>query len=272
MAKAQLLDYVFNCVICGSVYEAQAYVRADPKKTCSPFCALEHKRRVKRASKGRRANGWRPQMAACAFCAATFTTRSATHIYCGKECLKASARCRMPAKTYEPRICIGCSITYQPRSSRSHFCSKSCADAVGTKTQVLPLRGRTCRRCEATFDAVNPNQRFCRRSCRAAEQEDRNLRHTQARRGMPSLRDPKGERARRLAEQGGVCAICRTPGRVNVGMGSFGLDHDHETGQIRGVLCAACNSGLGHFKDDPVRLQAAIEYLSAQVPRLELLG
>lgn len=58
--------------------------------------------------------------------------------------------------------------------------------------------------------------------------------------------------------QGFACAICRelfdrTPH----------VDHDHETGAVRGLLCSSCNTGLGHFKDDPVRIAAAAVYLSA---------
>ena len=63
-----------------------------------------------------------------------------------------------------------------------------------------------------------------------------------------------------LAEQGGVCAICRTP---DPGKGSWQLDHDHATKEIRGVLCPLCNRGLGQFKDDPLRLLAAVEYLNS---------
>ena len=65
---------------------------------------------------------------------------------------------------------------------------------------------------------------------------------------------------RMLADQGGGCAICgaKTPG----GYGKrFHVDHDHETGKIRGLLCHYHNTGLGMFGDDPSQLQAAIEYL-----------
>lgn len=56
-------------------------------------------------------------------------------------------------------------------------------------------------------------------------------------------------------EQGGLCAICRAlPAKC--------IDHDHETGEIRGLLCPSCNTGLGYFKDDPTLLRSAIEYLA----------
>jgi CRISPR/Cas system-associated protein Cas10 (large subunit of type III CRISPR-Cas system) len=61
-----------------------------------------------------------------------------------------------------------------------------------------------------------------------------------------------------IAKQNGCCAICgRSPQRL----ASLHLDHDHTTGQIRGVLCSTCNQGLGQFKEDPTLLEAAAAYL-----------
>ena len=57
-----------------------------------------------------------------------------------------------------------------------------------------------------------------------------------------------------LAEQDGLCAICRTAAAVHV-------DHDHETGAVRSLLCFNCNGGLGQFRDDPVVLRAAADYV-----------
>ena len=54
--------------------------------------------------------------------------------------------------------------------------------------------------------------------------------------------------------QGGLCALCRERPAKHV-------DHDHRTGQVRGVLCFQCNAGLGQFADRPEMLEAAVRYL-----------
>lgn len=61
-----------------------------------------------------------------------------------------------------------------------------------------------------------------------------------------------------LEDQGGVCAVCgRLPSQVH----DWSIDHDHQTGAVRGILCSTCNSGLGHFKDDPELCELAAAYL-----------
>ncbi len=44
------------------------------------------------------------------------------------------------------------------------------------------------------------------------------------------------------------------------------VDHCHQTGGLRGLLCNDCNIGLGHFKDNPTLLEAAIKYLKNKKP------
>ena len=44
------------------------------------------------------------------------------------------------------------------------------------------------------------------------------------------------------------------------------LDHDHESGQLRGILCFRCNNALGDFDDDLGLLRAAIRYLESYLP------
>lgn len=63
----------------------------------------------------------------------------------------------------------------------------------------------------------------------------------------------------RIEKQGNKCAICKLPERIK-GI-SLSIDHCHETGRVRGLLCGRCNRGIGMFKDNVKALRAAIIYL-----------
>jgi hypothetical protein len=66
------------------------------------------------------------------------------------------------------------------------------------------------------------------------------------------------EYRRIMAKQGGRCAICRNKPRSI----RFAVDHDHQTGEVRGILCKRCNHDLlGGGHDDVEVLFRAIEYL-----------
>lgn len=64
----------------------------------------------------------------------------------------------------------------------------------------------------------------------------------------------------KLEKQNFKCGICGTssPGGRH---DSWHIDHNHETNQVRGLLCWLCNSGLGKFKDSVNILTSAVEYL-----------
>jgi hypothetical protein len=59
------------------------------------------------------------------------------------------------------------------------------------------------------------------------------------------------------SKQKGLCAICHTIPK------HWHVDHCHNTGKVRGMLCGSCNMGLGLFHDDTQRLKDAAEYLNA---------
>ena len=60
------------------------------------------------------------------------------------------------------------------------------------------------------------------------------------------------------AQQGG-CAIC---GTTSTGKRkAFAVDHNHETGKVRGLLCGNCNTGIGNLREDEGIMLRAIEYL-----------
>lgn len=87
-------------------------------------------------------------------------------------------------------------------------------------------------------------------------------------------KDPQGERERHLqrkygitqtdyddmfASQGGECAICHKTQDT-----SFNVDHDHDTGEVRGLLCSNCNRMIGYASDNKETLANAIDYLSSR--------
>lgn len=104
--------------------------------------------------------------------------------------------------------------------------------------------------------------------------------HISADRKAYAAQHPEQQRAKRFTRYGltpeqydalydaqqGRCAICGVH-KDRAGVGDVGggnvlcIDHDHETGAIRGLLCTGCNTGLGSFGDDPANLIAALDYL-----------
>ncbi len=63
-----------------------------------------------------------------------------------------------------------------------------------------------------------------------------------------------------LALQGGVCAICKCPEKVEYKR-TLSVDHDHITGKVRGLLCHRCNTALGKLEDNPFYFDAAATYI-----------
>ena len=61
-----------------------------------------------------------------------------------------------------------------------------------------------------------------------------------------------------LASFGGRCAVCAA---TEPGPKGWAVDHDHNTGRLRGIICYRCNLAIGLFNDDPARLRAAAAYL-----------
>ena len=62
-----------------------------------------------------------------------------------------------------------------------------------------------------------------------------------------------------LLNQDKRCKICKTKNLNN--HGQLCVDHCHETGKVRGLLCDICNRGLGYFKDDVKLIESAFNYL-----------
>ncbi|MCC6789516.1 MAG: hypothetical protein IT547_16920 [Hyphomonadaceae bacterium] len=67
---------------------------------------------------------------------------------------------------------------------------------------------------------------------------------------------PKGAVKQAVTESQGQCEICGDVGKLNV-------DHSHDTGDVRGLVCTSCNIGLSFFRDNAAALRRAAEYLEA---------
>jgi hypothetical protein len=69
-----------------------------------------------------------------------------------------------------------------------------------------------------------------------------------------------------LHNQDGVCAVCAKPERHRDGLSGkakdLAIDHDHDTGVVRALLCSACNTAIGLLGDNPALLDAAKAYLA----------
>jgi len=102
---------------------------------------------------------------------------------------------------------------------------------------------------ENTEKAKEYRQRWWEKNKDAIRAKDRAIR----RRKLYGLSEQKYQEM--LSSSGGLCAICKKPyGRPNI-------DHDHETGLVRDILCRSCNSGLGNFNDNVDVMRMAIAYL-----------
>ncbi len=131
----------------------------------------------------------------------------------------------------------------------------------------LPREGlRRCTKCLLVKDDwgdFSSNDSFCL-ECEKVHGKAR-TRRLRSRKGLQPLdrylRDRYGitldDYNERLRNQGGVCAICkRVPDQRRLV-----VDHCHTTGDVRGLLCSRCNTGLGMFTDNPETLYVAAVYL-----------
>lgn len=96
-------------------------------------------------------------------------------------------------------------------------------------------------------------------------QKDREKRERNKKNGVTSARHRKAmyglspqEFDRLYKECGGLCTICR---ELNDRRLLLEVDHDHESGVIRGLLCGPCNRAIGLFHDRPELLISALNYL-----------
>lgn len=150
--------------------------------------------------------------------------------------------------------CLFCERTYES-TTWSKYCNPICRAyasnvAAGRYTKVYALqlhavRGtkRACEICGRKFKLIprKPNQRYCSYQCgnKAQNAKDKLGKHLRSRYGITE------EMYNRLLElQNGLCMLCRDKPDDR----RLVVDHDHETGRVRGLLCHTCNLHLGWYE------------------------
>jgi len=134
------------------------------------------------------------------------------------------------------------------------------------------MRGRKikkiCLNCNSEFEALMIRVRtgggiFCSKKC---YQEHRSKNTNEEKRRLSNIYSQKKnkyglskeEYDNMFVSQSNRCAICDNPFDENKAC----VDHSHDSGLVRGLLCTNCNRGLGAFKDDITLIKNAIKYLS----------
>lgn len=167
---------------------------------------------------------------------------------------------------------------------RTKFCSRECSDsykkerAILHAQAVLAVGKKQCKACSETkpLHEFPPSIKSatgyfsycieCRKEINRAQDEKRwsnkkdilirQRRNANYRREYGITID---EYENLLIKQNNGCAICGTKSISKY----HAVDHDHETGTVRGILCENCNRGIGMFKDDEQLLLKAIAYLKS---------
>jgi hypothetical protein len=198
---------------------------------------------------------------------------------CGKSKYKTKKLCR--ECNHKRDFCV-CGLTKDKRAKVCSICrgkepdEKKC-NGCGT---VFPIdeyhlrpdgkgghkRRSRCRRCESSaakeyYLEFPERRREVKRAtlarCKADPVRAARAQKAQWRRQWRKAGMNPDDVFAQLDKQGWVCTICGD----KVGARTRAVDHDHATGEFRGILCSRCNLGLGLFRDRPELLKQAVLYL-----------
>lgn len=241
-----------SCVVCG-----ESPLPHGKHKYCSDGCRLEVKRRSRRktdpSSLGDRA---------CSECADVFevTPSRPEKVVCSESCSatrKARLQLQRTGSNWKvggtEKRCKRCRSTFRAINPQHAYCSEDCLRDV-THERVKSRRSasrwkRVCPKCET--NELGSRRRVCDDCLVGSWNADRRF----ARYGMT-----QANYAAMLADQQHRCAICRKH-ESEVPRNLLYVDHCHNQGWVRGLLCHSCNVAIGLFGDSIEILDSAKEYL-----------
>lgn len=235
-----------NCLTCGSAFKPTSpreyYCGTlKDKDSCKKKNNLELRRK-------RRAQNSKTYTKGCKNCGVTFTTNQPYKIYCGH------------IETKE-----GCAFLFRSGHRYKQDLSKP----------------KNCKKCGVEFLAKTPTHLYCgdreskfgcsyenylewqtkKREKLTPEQKQKISQYKLNRRVLSKYGITVDQYYDILSSQDFKCAICE----IEHNKGSFHaklyIDHDHQNGKVRGLLCSHCNSGLGMFFESVEKMQGAIKYI-----------
>lgn len=192
--------------------------------------------------------------------------------FCDRNC-----RGRYTRKQHiEPKVCVQCGKTFYPTKNdvRIRFCSTECQLENRKETGYLQNYCKENKeKLKEKRQEYNPIRNEARRNRYREDEEYRE--YTKKRIKEYQIKHPQTKRKERMKKYGltpedyesmyekqkGKCLIC---GEQKVNRGKYHslfVDHNHETGKVRGLLCQRCNFLIGQARDNVKILKSAIKYL-----------
>lgn len=184
----------------------------------------------------------------CKNCLREFTTTKPEQIYCGSAKEK-----------------IGCSFLFRAGKEYKQDLSipKKCAKCNGNFMATTPTKVFCGSRQEKTGCAYQNELEWISRKRAAFTPEEKRLHsiYKLNRKNLIKYGLTAQDYVNKLEEQKYKCAISPKMFYENGKHGKLFIDHNHETSQVRGLLCHGCNSGLGMFMENEELMLEAINYI-----------
>lgn len=193
----------------------------------------------------------------CRCCGSSFSTSDSRKVYCSDECKIKHRNSIRPTTKESDRQCPMCGGMFKPLQVRGvgRMCCSDVCTLEWRKGKEAADRLKKKKAEQARLENIIYQRKL------RSEYPDYMRNATLKKNYGITL-----ERYDQMyTEQDGKCAICGNPETIMDNKAGrlrrLAVDHDHDTGAVRRLLCTGCNQGIGNLKEDPTIMQAALDYL-----------